>query len=93
MTGRVCKLGEASGSNLISSTVLSTARWIVATSALDGGYVSLWIDGQLRATIEGLRNDFGYVDAISWGAIQVLGDDVSGQLYLDEFSSFRTAVP
>ena len=67
-------------------------EWQAASSAgANDGFLSLWIDGTLTATISGVDNDSaaGQIDYVRIGAVAGVSATTSGTMLFDNFESRR----
>ncbi len=63
-------------------------EWVAGIT--NAGYALVWMDGELRCAFDGFSNSESRIDAFRLGVLQVLGEDISGSIYFDEFASFRS---
>jgi hypothetical protein len=86
---------EDSGSyatTLDTSEVVLASGWRtihVAWQAGDGdGYLTIWVDGVLSATLSGLDNDQQSIGFVRWGEVGGTMTTTSGSMALDDFFSW-----
>jgi PKD repeat protein/murein DD-endopeptidase MepM/ murein hydrolase activator NlpD len=64
--------------------------WQAATVAgANNGYISLWIDGELKYTSPAIDNDGRRVEDVQFGAVTGIDTGTRGTYYLDAFESRR----